>query len=692
MQANQSSQPNSLSGAESTTLIGAAALLASCSADGERHEFLDALAEGHAAPTRRILAGSEEAGQGGSVPTPTELMDWAERTYPQFFPSVQPNVIAPPYVYRHYAQTGNYVGVAGTDVYVLGPVSGGALLRVGSLADFAPQVLATRYAFSDQAAARFLLQAQFAATDADIALVRHLGYPGWLQAQFALPVGESAWDWLMSRGYGVADEQMYYDGGAPAFDFAAYKQMLSAPDALRCRIQQALTEYFVVSLTSVLLPWSHLLYATFWDRLGDHAFGNFRDLLEQVTLSAAMGAYLNTATSQKEDPVTGRLPDENYAREVMQLFTIGLYQLNDDGSQRLDAAGKPIETYTASDVSQLARVFTGYEVDFSGPSVPALVGGRPIPLAPYSQRPMRLNVDQHSFLEARFLGAVVPANTPASKAMQIALDALFNHANVGPFFGRQLIQRLVTSNPSPAYVMRVSAAFNDNGQGTRGDMKAVISAVLLDEEARSDAGLSSSTFGKLREPALRFVQWGRTFGMTSRAGSWKFGFDYANPDLFFGQRLFWSPTVFNFFRPGFVPPGTALAASHSTAPELQIISETTVAQYLNCLQGWVFDGPWINAPERADWDPNVPSARSGVGDMVADYSREIAIAHDLPVLLSRLNLLLCAGQLSERTRTKLVAALATFPVTSASDERTRHGRVAQAVLMIMSCPEYLVQK
>ena len=619
-------------------------------------------------------------------------MDWAERVYPQYFGSHETNRTSAPYVFRYYPGSGNYLGIAGTDVYLLGPVSGNELLRVGSVADFAPLVYPHFEPATREQAARFLLQAQFAVTDEDIEEVLLLGYQGWLQAQFAMPVSESAWDWLDARGYGTIDSQEYYGGGGPYFDLAAFKQMLSAPDSLRRRIQVSLTEYFVVSLASNLPAWPHFCYATYWDGLGQHAFGNFRDLLEQVTLCAAMGSYLNTAGNQKEDPSTGRVPDENYAREVMQLFTIGLYELQPDGTPRLDGQGRPIETFSNSDVTQLARVFTGYTLDTAGPSFNALVGGRSVPTHPWTKRPMRLDPQLHSTLQARFLGATVPAGSSGGQSLKIALDMLFNHANVGPFFGRQLIQRLVTSDPSAAYVGRVAATFNDNGSGQRGDLQAVIAAVLLDEEARGESGLASPRFGKVREPALRFMQWGRTFRLTSKAGSWKLGTAYGDPLFDFGQRLFWSPSVFNFFRPGFVPPGTALAADGGVAPEFQIVNEASVAQYINALDQWVFRGPYIFAPERRDNDQTVPSPQSGIGDIVPNYSREIAIAHDAGALVDRLNQLLCAGQLSAHTRSRLVVALSTMPVPASADTGTRQGRVAQAVLMIMICPEYLVQK
>ena len=248
----------------------------------------------------------------------------------------------------------------------------------------------------------------------------------------------------------------------------------------------ALSEIIVVGFDGVTSPYKQFKLAAWWDLLAEHAFGNFRTLLEAVTLNPAMGNYLSTAGNQKEDAKTGRLPDENYAREVMQLFTIGLYELNADGSVRTDASGKPLETYTQDMVTQLARVFTGYSLDVN-----------PFEAGPaFVRRPMAFTASRHSTLAVSFLGTTIPANTPGPEALERALDTLFAHPNVGPFIGRQLIQRLVTSNPSPAYVSRVTAAFNDNGQGVRGDLSAVVKAVLLDVEARSAGGLTDPAFGK----------------------------------------------------------------------------------------------------------------------------------------------------------------------------------------------------
>lgn len=252
------------------------------------------------------MLGAPPAGR-TSTPSPSadELMDWAERRYAVHFPARSVTRAEGPFRYRHYTSTGNYIGVADGFVYVLGPLSDGQLVRVGSLTDFAPLVYATRYADSGEAAARFLLQATFSATDEEIAEVRRLGYEAWIDAQFTLPIGETAWHWLEAHGYAAVDRNEYYFGGHWAFDFAAYKQFFTAPDALRKRLQLAWTELFAVSLRTTTLGWACFAYATFWDMLGEQTFGNYRDLLERVTVNAAMGHALNSDGNEKENPATG---------------------------------------------------------------------------------------------------------------------------------------------------------------------------------------------------------------------------------------------------------------------------------------------------------------------------------------------------------------------------------------------------
>ncbi len=547
---------------------------------------------------------------------------------------------------------------------------------------------AYRAARSDAEAARFLLQAQAFATTADIAAVRATRFDDWLAVQFAAPAGPTGWDWLNARGYATIDSATrYFDNTYPG-DYMIWNQLMTAPDALRKRCALALSEFFVVSLSGLNSSWRSHALAAWWDMLTRSAFGNFRRLLEDVTLNPAMGYYLNTKGNLKENPSTGRQPDENYAREVMQLFTLGLVQLNLDGTEKKDAQGQRIESYSQADVTNLARVFTGYDLDMSqNVNTYDAVLNRTIPNTTASRLPMTLTVSRHSTLAATFLGVTVPASTPGATALQTGLDTLFNHPNVGPFFGKQMIQRLVTSNPSPAYVGRVAAAFNNNGAGVRGDLRAVWSAILLDDEARSPAGLSQSTFGRLREPMLRLVQWGRTFGIGSALGSWKIG-DLSNPATQLGQSPLRSPSVFNFFRPGYVPPSTALVARQAVAPEFQIVNESSVGGYLNYMQGVIRNGVYVNAPDQ----PNSGSNASNGYDITAAYTAELALVTDAAALVRRLGLLLCAGQLSDSTQTLIVTALNATPVTAASTDTLKRNRVAAAVLMVMASAEYLVQK
>jgi uncharacterized protein (DUF1800 family) len=367
---------------------------------------------------------------------------------------------------------------------------------------------------TDDEAARFLLQAQLSASDKDIADVRAKGYIAWLAEQLGAAREPTAWEWVNSKPYDKVD-----------VDAMAWHQLMTSADPVRKRMALALSEIFVVSATDIGSSWPTAMMAQYWDMLVSGVTGNFRQLLEDVTLNPAMGFYLNTRDNRKEDP-SGRQPDENYAREVMQLMTIGLYQLNVDGSFKTGGDGQPQETYVQSDVSNLARVFTGYNLDIRAAEYNAFRppnAGYTIESNQWTTRPMAFTARNHSTLEARFLGTTVAAGTAGPDALKIALDALFNHANVGPFIGRQLIQRLVTSNPSPAYLKRVSDVFANNGAGVRGDMKSVFAAVLLDDEARGPAGLSDANFGRLREPMLRLVQWGRTFGVTSVSDRWNIG-------------------------------------------------------------------------------------------------------------------------------------------------------------------------
>jgi uncharacterized protein (DUF1800 family) len=304
---------------------------------------------------------------------------------------------------------------------------------------------------------------------------------------------------------------------------------------------------------------------------------------------------------------------------------------------------------------------------------------------------MVLNANRHSKLEANFLGAMVPAGTEGKAALKTALDTLFQHANVGPFFSRQMIQRLVCSNPSTAYVGRVAVAFNNNGKGVRGDLAAVFKAILTDAEATQDAGLSNTNFGKLREPMVRVAQWARTFEAKSLKGTWKIGNpNYSAIDAL-GQSPLQAPSVFNFFRPGYVPPNTALAPLQYTAPEFQLVNESTTASYVNYLENILYQGMWVRAPELIT-SPENPTATDGP-DIVPNYSAELALVGNPQALFNRLNLLLCAGQLSEASVNDMVTLFATYDQSNtSSSDNSKRSYVAKAIMFVMCCSEYLVQK
>lgn len=497
-------------------------------------------------------------------------------------------------------------------------------------------------------ASRFLAQAAFGGTAADVAAVQSMGFDGWLNSQFAQSRGQTHWDWMVANGFAVVGNTFSFSG----VDNTLWRKLMSSSDVLRQRVTLALSELFVVSMDGLPVNWRGMVAANYMDTLEKHAFGNYRQLLEAVTLSVGMGVYLNMRGNQKADG-KGREPDENYAREVMQLFTIGLHVLNPDGTPRT-VNGAAQDAYTQEDIKGLARVFTGWDYDRYNASVPDHVA-----------RPMAFVSSRHSPEEKKFLGVTLPAGTDGVGELRVALDTLANHPNVGPFIGRQLIQRLVTSNPSASYVGRVAAAFANNGQGVRGDLTAVIRAVLLDVEARTPN--SQPGWGKLREPMVRLVQWARTFNAASPLGQWNVG-NTSSASTRLGQSPLRSPSVFNFFRPGYVPPGTALGTAGLTAPEFQITNESTVVGYANWMQTVV---------------------ANGVGEVKADYTPWVPLATNPAGLFDALNNLLAAGQLGAATRATVTAAVGAM--ASATDAN-KLNRVYATVWLVMCSPEYLAQK
>lgn len=500
--------------------------------------------------------------------------------------------------------------------------------------------------------ARFLDQAAFGPTPATVARVRQIGYEAWIAEQVAAPRSGFLGYLDMAAGAGETISQNQLQE-------AWFQAAVTGPDQLRQRVANALLQVLVVSSVGGLSGANHGM-ANYMDVLMQHAFGNFRTLIEQVATSPAMGNYLNHLRNQKEDPRTGRHPNENFARELLQLFTIGTHRLNPDGTPVRDADGNLVPTYGQDEVLGFARVFTGWTYNQPAPQTNfwASADWRN-PMIPFAR--------YHSTSEKVLLdGAVIPATTTADPSgdLAAALDNVFQHPNVGPFIGRLLIQRLVTSNPTPAYVARVAAAFADNGQGVRGDLLAVVKAILLDPEARQQARARDPYFGHVREPMIRFVSVLRAFD--GRAASGKFRVWNLQNDT--GQAPFRSPSVFNFFLPDYAQPGE-VADAGIASPELQIASETSVIRTANLFRNLIYRG-YGSAEHR----------------IVLDFTAEQALADDPAALVDHLNTRLFGGGLSRGVRDIVIEAVTGVAATRPLD------RVRMAAYLLVTAPEYVVQK
>ena len=527
-------------------------------------------------------------------------------------------------------------------------------------------------------ASRFLAQATFGPTLEDLERVRRIGYRAWIGEQVAHPVSLQVA--FMLAGDDWPNLEWRLDawltnalGGRDPFD-----PQLIHRDQLRQRVAFALSEIMVISDgASDKLGNTPLGVTDYYDTLARGAFGNYRDLLEKVTLHPAMGVFLSMLGNEKPDPVNNIRPDENYAREVLQLFSIGTVRLNVDGSRMLDATGKPIPTYTQDTVKGFAHVFTGWSFDQCQDGFHCYAWEQ---THPAWRRPMKGFPAFHASAQSKQLlvypgvtlpnGVLAAGGTPESD-LRAALDNIFHHPNVGPFIGRLLIQRLVTSNPSPAYIQRVAQAFNNNGHGVRGDLKAVVTAILLDPEARQ--AVPPPNFGKVREPLVRLMHLLRAMDASSGTGRSE---EFWTLDLHLGQTPMRAPSVFNFFSPNYAPPGLVSEAG-LVAPELQLATDYMLPShegnfFLRVAQ-WTVEGP--------------PGA---TGTYSVNIARDIPLAADAGALVDRYNLLFLSGRMSPSMRQTLVTYLQQNVPGNTVDGRRQ--RVKDTLYLIVNSPEYVVQK
>jgi len=542
---------------------------------------------------------------------------------------------------------------------------------------------------SRQDATRFLTQATFGPTPADVSHLMQVGFEAWLDEQFAAPMSTTShlnsWD-ASNKAIKAINTQSNASRGEVVS--SVWRQAMASKDQLRQRVALALSEIFVISVRDSCGDNGYSRGAAdFIDMLGRRAFGKYRTLIESVALHPVMGCYLSHIKNLPDDAKTGRVPDENFARELMQLFSIGLYELNMDGSVKLDASRQPIETYTQADITGLAKIFTGWSwwcswglnktCYFSDPNSPEQYVTPMLGYALY-----------HSSADKHFLGRTVSGglfSTPENSVKQ-ALDIIATHPNVGPFIGKQLIQRLVTSNPSPAYVLRVAQAFNASG----GNLQATVRAILLDPQARADRRSETSNFGKVREPILRLTALMRAVGAHSDSGFWLLT-DTTDPSVTLGQSPLSSPSVFNFFRPGFMRPGSTSGQLGLVAPELQLANEVSAAGYVNFMTQFMWTGAgtrgYDNKASRLDVQLNA----------TIDAADPLLALTDRPMdFVEEINQRLLWGTMSSQLKGELVDTVTSITLGPNPNQtdilNMRRERLWSTLLLTTVSPEFLVQR
>ena len=490
----------------------------------------------------------------------------------------------------------------------------------------------------DQLATRFLAQATFGPSPDSLNQLKALNYDysAWISAEAAKPVTSAV---AVLQTAKSANPITTFDKSSNRR--ARTEVMLSASDQLRQRVAYALSQIMVISDNDSAVENGLEGSSSYYDMLARDALGNFRTLLMDVTRHPIMGRYLSHYKNRKANLTTGTRPDENYAREVMQLFAIGLYKLNTNGTYKTDTTGHPLEVYTNDDITVFARVFTGF-TDDSTNNTGTGTGRTDFPSAAANYTtPMRMWEPQHDTGTKKLLaytGArkpTLPANQTGLTDVQDAIDNLVEHPNTAPFVSRLLIQRLVASNPSPAYTARVAAIFINNGQGVRGDLLAVVKAILLDPEARDAANITTTAQGKLQEPFLRLTQFLRAFRFTVVAGTLPYDFSSTFTENTMGQFPLGAPSVFNFYSPEFAPTGP-VATANLVAPEFQILNSVFSVTFPNALYTLI---------------------QTGAGQFRLNLTEQESLAANPAQLIDNLDLYLTHGTLSAETRAAMLNTL-----------------------------------
>ena len=601
---------------------------------------------------------------------------------------------------------GLYVNVH-SEMYTAGEIRGDYALVEGSI-EFEPPAdppPIPPYTGEDleRDVGRLLTQATFGPSEALIDQVVEQGIEAWIDEQMdpAATPPSSLLNYVEAADGWEIDH--YEQNGTPDFDPDHHNRRrgwwlmaTQGEDQLRQRVAFALSEILVVSEENSRVRQKHEGAAQYYDMLSGHAFGNFRDLLEDVTLHPIMGWYLSMIQNEKANGITQ--PDENYAREVMQLFSIGLLELHPDGTLKLDPNTLlPIQTYDNFLITELARVFTGWsfavQQDGSNNTFFYYYGGNNENQASW-RTPMKMFPTYHDTGPKVLVnGGSIPPDQSGEQDMDDAMDNLFNHPNTGPFVARRLIQRLVTSNPSRGYVYRVAQVFDDNGSGVRGDLGAVVRAILLDYEARSQDIIDNVTHGRQKEPIVRYVAMLRAFDGRSQlpvSDLEPFGLNNTYPsgatrirfyqtDNNIGQSPQAAPSVFNWFLPDYVNPGS-LADAGLVVPEFQITTETTVVKTTNHHRN-LTDGNNGQNAQPLPGDPtqlldNVKLDRTSLENYLA--------ANGTVAFVDHLDKILTARTLSPETRTILEDTI--------DNHTTAQNRVRVALYLIVNSPDYLIQR